>query len=128
MNWYIAKIVFRIICDDGSHQPQFDEQLRMIRAVNVADANKKAYAIGNFEEDDFYSEEGKRIHWKFIGVPELFPMISLRDGAELYSTIHEPGDADAYTDFIAQRAQRLNAVKAKAVSDNSFVNADSSVS
>ncbi len=128
MNWYIAKIVFQIICDDGKHQPQFDEQLRMIRAVNEADAYKRAHAIGNFEQDDFCTEEGKRIHWKFIGVPELFPMISLKDGAELYSTIHEPGDADAYTGIISQRALRLSAVKAKAVSDNSFVNADTSLS
>ncbi|MEP7129294.1 MAG: DUF4288 domain-containing protein, partial [Chitinophagales bacterium] len=29
MNWYLAKIVFRIICGDGLHQPQFDEQLRL---------------------------------------------------------------------------------------------------
>jgi len=27
MNWYLAKLVFRIICGDGDHTPQFDEQL-----------------------------------------------------------------------------------------------------
>jgi hypothetical protein len=27
MKWYLAKMVFRIICGEGEHTPQFDEQL-----------------------------------------------------------------------------------------------------
>jgi len=30
MNWYLAKMVFRIICGEGNHTAQFDEQLRLI--------------------------------------------------------------------------------------------------
>ncbi len=26
MKWYLAKLVFRIICGEGNHTPQFDEQ------------------------------------------------------------------------------------------------------
>ena len=31
MKWYLAKIVYRIICGEGNHTPQFDEQLRLIK-------------------------------------------------------------------------------------------------
>ncbi|MBX7108032.1 MAG: DUF4288 domain-containing protein [Chitinophagales bacterium] len=125
MHWYIAKIVFRIICGDGLHQPQFDEQLRLIKAVDEAAACKKAHSIGIFEQDEFISTDGKRVQWKFIGVPELNPLVSIADGAELLSSIHEPEDAEGYISLIHQRALRFNTVKAKAVSDNSFVTADS---
>lgn len=26
MNWYVAKLIFRITCGNGNHQPQFDGQ------------------------------------------------------------------------------------------------------
>jgi len=42
MNWYLAKIVFRIVCGDGEHTPQFDEQLRLILASSKEEAFKKA--------------------------------------------------------------------------------------
>jgi hypothetical protein len=28
MRWFVAKIVYQIICGNGNHMPQFDEQLR----------------------------------------------------------------------------------------------------
>ena len=34
MNWYLAKFVYRIVCGNGNHIPQFDEQLRLITADN----------------------------------------------------------------------------------------------
>ena len=32
MNWYLTKIVYQIICGEGNHTAQFDEQLRLIAA------------------------------------------------------------------------------------------------
>ena len=37
MNWYIAKIVFRI-CNEGSQHLQFDEHIRLIAADNFDEA------------------------------------------------------------------------------------------
>ena len=34
MNWYLAKIVYRIICGDGNHTAQFDEQLRLVQLAS----------------------------------------------------------------------------------------------
>ena len=33
MNWYLAKIVYRILCGEGEHTAQFDEQLRLVSAA-----------------------------------------------------------------------------------------------
>jgi hypothetical protein len=57
MNWYLSKIIFRIICGEGQHTPQFDEQLRLIAAANEEEAFDKAMAIGQREQDGFYNHE-----------------------------------------------------------------------
>ena len=49
MNWYLSKIIFRIICGEGRHTPQFDEQLRLIAATDEQQAFEKAMAIGEKE-------------------------------------------------------------------------------
>ena len=46
MKWYLAKIVFQIICGEGMHTPQFDEQLRLIEAANEDLAFEKASTLG----------------------------------------------------------------------------------
>ncbi|MEK7225456.1 MAG: DUF4288 domain-containing protein, partial [Bacteroidota bacterium] len=51
MNWYLAKIVFRIVCGDGNHLAQFDEQLRLIRADKREEALLKAQLLGSREEE-----------------------------------------------------------------------------
>ena len=51
MTWYLAKIVYRILCGDGNHTAQFDEQLRLIAASNEVEAFAKAQQIGRKEED-----------------------------------------------------------------------------
>ena len=46
MNWYVAKIVFRIISGEGNHNAQFDEQLRLISAEDERQAFEKATVLG----------------------------------------------------------------------------------
>ena len=50
MKWYLAKIVYRIICGDGNHTAQFDEQLRLIEAEDDMHAFQKARITGDQEE------------------------------------------------------------------------------
>lgn len=107
MNWFLAKIVYRIICGDGDHTPQFDEQLRLIAAADEKGALKKAYAIGLQEEDCFYNTAEKLVQWKFINVAELFSITEMTDGAEVYSRIEEKDNGDQYTDLIHRRAAYL---------------------
>ncbi len=107
MNWYLAKIVYRIICGDGNHTPQFDEQLRLIHAEDELHAFQKARLIGHHEQDNFLNEVQKPVHWKFIDVSEIYLLDDLIDGAEMYSRIREEDDADIYIRITKLRATHI---------------------
>ena len=108
MKWYLAKIVYRIICGDGCHTPQFDEQLRLIEAEDEMHAFQKARLMGEEEEDNFLNDHQKPVHWKFIDVSELHPLDNLVDGVELYSSISEEDNAANYIKLINSRAKYLH--------------------
>ena len=107
MKWYLAKIVFRIICGDGNHTAQFDEQLRLIAADSEHDAFEKAIAIGKNEEDCFYNLKRQLVHWQFVNISELYLLNELNDAAEIYSRINEVDDADAYVTFVHRKAESI---------------------
>jgi hypothetical protein len=104
MNWYLTKIVYQIICGEGLHRPQFDEQLRLIQAGVQQEAFEKAMEIGYKEEDTFRNARNEVVQWKFIGVPEVHLLANLADGAELYSRITETEDADIYVNAVHHKA------------------------
>lgn len=107
MNWYLSKLVFRIICGEGQHTPQFDEQLRLITASNEEEAFNKAMIIGDKEQDGFYNHEQKLVQWKFINVAELYKISGLLDGAEVYSRIQETDDPDQYIELTHKKAAHI---------------------
>ena len=107
MKWYLAKLIYRIICGDGFHTPQFDEQLRLISAGDDLHAFQKARLTGHNEEDTFFNEKQKMVQWKFIDVSELTLLDELTDGAEMYSRITELEDATEYLKLITLRSQHL---------------------
>lgn len=96
MNWYVAKLVFRVISGDGDHQAQFDEQLRLISADTEMVAFEKATRIGHANQDSFKNIEKQTVKWQFIDVAEINQLNDLADGTELYYHIHETPDADLY--------------------------------
>lgn len=103
MNWYIAKIVFRITNKSASRS-QFDEQIRLVEARNFEEAFLKARILGIKEEDTFLNEKNETVKWEFINVSELHPVSELKDGSELHSQIHETEEASAYINLVHQRA------------------------
>lgn len=107
MHWYIVKIAFQIICGEGHHQPQFDEQLRLILAEGEEEAFRKAKEIGIREQDTFLNQEKKMVQWKFIDVAELYKLSNLMDGAELYSRIEEPDNAASYIDLLHRKGRHI---------------------
>jgi len=107
MNWYLTKIVFQIICGDGDHTPQFDEQLRLISASSKEAAISKAQHIGKREEETFYNRKQQLVRWEFINVSEIYKISALIDGAEIYSRIEERDSAEAYIYVINQKAENL---------------------
>jgi hypothetical protein len=108
MNCYLAKIVFRIICGEGKHIPQFDEQFRLIYAEDDFHAFQKARQIGEKEEDNFLNDVEKMVRWKFVDVCELRELNELIDGAEVHSVIHEYENAEAEIHIIKERSKDLH--------------------
>jgi hypothetical protein len=107
MNWYLAKLVYRIICGEGMHTPQFDEQLRLVEAEDEMTAFAKARAIGTREQELFLNEKQKLVRWDFINVSELYKLSALIDGAELYSRIHETDNAALYIEQTNKKAAHI---------------------
>jgi hypothetical protein len=107
MQWYLAKIVFRILCGEGEHVAQFDEQLRLIGAETKDEAFRKAQQMGKTEEETFLNKKNQLVKWQFINVSELYKLSELIDGAELYSRIEEQENPDAYIYMINQKAENI---------------------
>lgn len=107
MKWYMAKIVYQIICADGNHTPQFDEQLRLIHADSNLQAFHKARTIGKQEEDCFLNDVNKPVQWKFIDVAEIHLLDVLADGAEVYSKICEEDNEYNYITSVRLKAALL---------------------
>ncbi|MEI9809605.1 MAG: DUF4288 domain-containing protein [Bacteroidota bacterium] len=107
MNWYLAKMVFRIVCGEGEHTPQFDEQLRLVAAGSKEEAFQKAQDMGQKEEETFYNRKEQLVQWQFINVSELYKLSDLIDGAELYSRIEERENAEAYIYTVNQKAENI---------------------
>lgn len=107
MNWFLAKIIFRIVCGNGNHTAQFDEQLRLIEATDENEAFEKARSVGKGEQISFLNHEQSLVQWQFVNVGELYKLSALIDGAELYSRVEEVDDADQYIGIINKKAAHI---------------------
>lgn len=107
MNWYLTKIVYQIICGEGNHTPQFDEQLRLVQAPDEQEAFHKAQRIGLMEEESFLNQKNHLVKWKFIDVCELYKLSELIDGAEIYSRIQEVDDASRFVAMVRSKADYI---------------------
>lgn len=108
MEWYLAKIVYRIICGAGEHTAQFDEQLRLVHAEDELHAFNKAQRIGEREQDCFENHRSQPVQWKFINVTELHKLEQFTDGAEVYSRIYESDNGDNYQHTVHVKARYLS--------------------
>lgn len=107
MSWFLAKIVYRIVCGDGNHTPQFDEQLRLIEADDESIAFVKAQQIGELEQETFLNQRQNLVQWQFINVSELYKISALIDGAELYSKVQETDNAGTYIELVHKKADNI---------------------
>jgi hypothetical protein len=105
MNWYMAKLVYRIVCGNGLHAPQFNEQLRLITAEDALHAFYKARLIG--ERETTGVPDKIPVKWKFIDVTEILPIEKFTDGAEVWSCINEDSDAETYIRNTQHKANTL---------------------
>jgi hypothetical protein len=92
MNWYIAKLVYRIIYGDGLYDVH---------------AFTKAQLLGHREENTLYDENKALIQWRFIDVCELILIDAMVDGAEILSQISEPANAKVYVKNVQRQSSQL---------------------
>lgn len=120
MNWYLAKLVFRILITDSETQPlQFDEQVRLVRGNNPEEALLKARTIGHEEAEEFLNTSKKMIKWEFIDVSQLSEVEELRDGMEVFSRTEEVEEPDGYLHTVKRMAESIvNKIKASTVLSN----------
>jgi hypothetical protein len=107
MKWYLAKLIYHIICGDGNHTPQFEEQLRLINATDALAAIQKAQQIGHKEQQTFFNDKQRLVQWKFIDVNEVSLLDKLEDGMEIYSRICEQENADMFILITRLKAEQL---------------------
>lgn len=107
MNWYVTKLVYQIICGNGHHAAQFDEQLRLIKAMDEEEAFEKAAQIGQAEAEVFYNKKRELVQWKFINVAELYRLSDFIDGGEIYSRIREVENEETFIHFVNQKAASI---------------------
>lgn len=106
MKWYLVKLVYQVVSGNGAHTPQFDEQLRMIRAEELDWARAKAKVLGQIGAFSFLNNRKEEVNWKFIDVVDI---CEIEDGAQLYSTTEEPEDVSSYLNGISAKAKRIYA-------------------
>lgn len=100
MNWYLVKLVFQIVNDNGT--AQFDEQMRLIQADELPWAIEKARVLGWLEQ----SADAQHT-WQFIDVADIRRVEALEDGIQLCAHTIEVENAADYIHLT-----RLNAAKA----------------
>jgi len=107
MNWYVSKLVFQVICGDGQHTAQFDEQIRLVHAEDALHAFHKARLLGEGDQLENNEQHPANVQWKFIDVTELLPLRPVTDGAEIYSVIKEETEAALYIRTVQRSAGHL---------------------
>lgn len=107
MSWYLVKIIYRIVCGDGDHTPQFDEQLRLVAATGEDDALVKGMHMAQDGSHAFYNDRKQLVKWQFIAISEMYCLQDWADGAELYSSVKEIDDAESYISLLKNKAASL---------------------
>jgi hypothetical protein len=107
MNWYLAKIVFRLMSASDSPIAQFDEHLTLIEAIDEEEAILKARIHGIREEAKSLADGSLLAKWEFVNVAEIQFIPRFQNGTELYSRVHETNEAHNYVNFIHHKAAEL---------------------
>ena len=124
MNWYVAKLIFRIAAS-SQEVAHFQEHLRLIQAASFEKAFIKARLVGITEEGQIENA----LQWEFVNISELLPLQELpasltwdqvvnlairrsgwSDGLEVYSQIHKTMEPGSYMNLVHRKAASLREV------------------
>jgi hypothetical protein len=106
MNWYAAKIIFQIV-NNSKEYAQFDEQIRLINAINIELALEIANQTGLMSQEEIISKDGTLLQWKFIAVTEVQDIGDLVSGKEIHYAINEPEEVSLYVQRVLEKSLNL---------------------
>lgn len=106
MNWYLTKMVFRIIFGKGEHKAQFEEQIRIIAAPTAEAALEKANNFALAEKIQV-KDSGSLVKWQFVTITELYRLHNFIDGAEVFSQLREEENGDLYEEMMYRKAEHV---------------------
>jgi len=107
VKWFAVNCTYQVICGEGKHSPQINEQTRLIQAKDIAHALKKARTQAEAYNAPFENCEGDRVIWKFVGIGGINEIEAIVDGVEVWSKILEPKSVDVYLESIKHRDKIL---------------------
>jgi hypothetical protein len=107
MKWFAVNCIYQVICGEGKHTPQFNEQTRLIQAIGQMQALDKARLNAVNFNPPFDNCKGEKVVWKFIGVGGISAIEEPADGVEVNSSIIEPESVDQYLEELKHRNQSL---------------------
>lgn len=112
MKYFIAHLYFKIELETKK-SPEYDHQLRLIRARNVNEALSAARDIGFKEETIFKNHYNKNVKWSFTGIPELTELPELLDEDLIYSRTVIPDNKNDFERYIQLKSNDLEAILEK---------------
>ncbi|MGM9479252.1 DUF4288 domain-containing protein [Pedobacter sp. GSP4] len=107
MKWFAVNCIYQVICGEGKHTPQFNEQTRLIQATGRAAALEKVRLNAANFNPPFNNCKGEKVVWKFIGVGGISEMEEPADGVEVSSKIIEPESVSQYLEKLEHRNKSL---------------------
>lgn len=107
MKWFLARYIYQIVSGDDNYISQFDEQMRLINALNSNEALIKAEAMAEGFHPPFKNCKGEPVVWKFICIADLHEISAPDNGAEVASILHEPADAAGFLSEVEKRKAYL---------------------
>ena len=106
MNWYLTKMVFRIIFGKGEHKARFEEQIRIIAAPTAEAALEKANIMALTEKNQV-KDSGSLVKWQFVTITELYRLHNFIDGAEIFSQLREEENGDLFEEMMHRKAEHV---------------------
>lgn len=107
MSKFLAKLMFQIQIEAEGSVSQFDEQIRIVEALDFEEATIKSHALGLEDECTFYNDRNNIVKWKFIEVFDLINLTEFSDGDQLYSRTHEQEQPEMFINYIKQTADLI---------------------
>lgn len=87
--WFAAKLLFESSVPDEEGRLLQEESIRLIQAVDEAEARSKASRVGSSEQHEYLNHLGETVAWHFVSVLEVQDLgeDNLTDGMEVFSTL-----------------------------------------